>query len=61
MTSVSVEISVDANDELWSMNGQFDVKKNRYCRSIWFVGIELVNVGSPEDTSMDTVTEGGDG
>jgi len=27
MTSVSVQISIDANGELWSMNGQFDVKK----------------------------------
>ena len=28
MTSVSVKISVEcANGELWSMNGQFDVKK----------------------------------
>jgi len=27
MTSVSAEISVDANDELWSMNGQFDVQR----------------------------------
>jgi len=27
MTSVSVDISVDANDESWSMNGQFDVQK----------------------------------
>ena len=27
MTSVSVDISVDANGELWSMRGQLDVKK----------------------------------
>ena len=27
MTSFSVEISVDANGELWSINGQFDVTK----------------------------------
>ena len=27
MTSVSVDISVDTNDKLWSINGQFDVKK----------------------------------
>ena len=27
MTSVSVNLSVDANDELWSINGQFDVTK----------------------------------
>ena len=27
MTKVDVEIWVDANGELWSMNGQFDGKK----------------------------------